>query len=51
MITFSILLVVALIIAAIVAICCGAVVFAFGDLILCGIIIAGIVKLFRRKKK
>lgn len=50
MITFSILLIAAIIIASI-ALAFGAGLFAvFGDLIICGLIIALFVKLFRRKK-
>ena len=51
MITFGILLVLA-IIAAIIALAVGAGFLAvFGDLLICTLIIVGLVKLFRRKKK
>ena len=50
MITFTILLTVAIVIASIV-LACGAGIFAvFGDLIVCGLIIWLLVKLFRRRK-
>ena len=50
MITFSILLAVLLIVVTIVAIVVGSVIVVFGDLIVCGLIIWGLVKLFKRKK-
>ena len=54
MITFTILLVAVLavaIVAACIALACGAgFIAAFGDLIVCGLIIGLIVKLFRRRK-
>lgn len=50
MITFGILLTIA-IVALVIALACGAGFIAvFGDLILCGLIIFGLIKLFRRKK-
>lgn len=55
MITFTILLVTLLTVAIVVAsiaLACGAgFIAAFGDLIICGLVIYGLVKLFRRKRK
>jgi hypothetical protein len=51
MVIFAILLVIA-IVAAFIALVCGAGIFAvFGDLIVFGLIVWALVKLFRRKKK
>ena len=55
MITFSIfstvLLIIVGVIAAIGLVCGAGIIAVFGDLILCGVIIGLIVKLFRRKRK
>lgn len=50
MITFSILMIALLIIATVLALCGAGLLAVFGDLIICGLIIALIIKLFRRKK-
>lgn len=50
MITFTVLTIILLIVAAILGICATGFLAVFGDLILCGLIIALIIKLFRRKK-
>ena len=51
MITFSILLIVLLTLAVIIATCGAGIIVALGDLIVCGLILWLIVKLFKPKKK
>ena len=51
MITFSILMIVLTVLAVIIAACGASLLVAFGDLIVCGLIIALIVKLFKPKKE
>lgn len=51
MITFSILMIVLLAVAVILATCCAGFLAVFGDLIVCGLIIALVVKLFKPKKE
>ena len=50
MITFSILMIVLLVIATILAAFGAGFLAVFGDILVCGLIIYGLVKLFRRKK-
>ena len=50
MITLTILLIAAIVVACIALACGAGFIVAFGDLILCGLIIYGLFKLFRRKK-